>query len=281
MNSLTQEELLRYQRQLIIPELGEEGQLRLKRAAVIVIGAGGLGSPLLLYLAGAGVGRIGIVDHDEVSISNLQRQILYTTDDITRAKATVAAERLSRLNPSIEVAAMPVRLIEENAASLLTGYDIAVDCTDNFHTRYIISDATLRAGIPMVYGAVTGFMGQVSVFNYRGGPSYRDLYPEEIHGRPESMTEDRDKTGQERTAREKTGLERAGHERTARERAGQERAGLEREGEPLGVIGPLPGIISSVQACEVIKLITGAGEILSGRLLQIDALNLRNSYISI
>lgn len=239
MNTLTNEEEARYQRQIKIPGFGTDGQKRLKKASVLVIGAGGLGSPVLMYLAAAGMGRIGIVDSDEVSTSNLQRQILYGTDDITRSKAEAAAEKLRHMNPHTEVMAYPVRFTAENAASLLQGYDLAVDCSDNYSTRYILSDATLHAGIPMVYGAVTEFMGQASVFNFLGGPSYRDLYPEEMH----QVTE-------------------------------------EKQGPP-GVVGPLPGIIGSVQACEVIKIITGAGDVLSGRLLQADMLNLRIEIISL
>ncbi|MFN2313589.1 MAG: ThiF family adenylyltransferase [Bacteroidales bacterium] len=235
---MTKEESIRYNRQLIIPEIGERGQEELRNAAVLVIGAGGLGSPVLMYLAAAGVGTLGIVDPDEVHMSNLQRQVLYVTEDITRLKAEAAAERISHLNPLITVRTHPVRFSEENAAELLRGYDIAVDCTDNFTSRYILSDATRVAGIPMVYGAVSQFMGQVSVFNYRGGPSYRDLYPEEMLAATDATPSE------------------------------------------LGVIGALPGIIGSYQACEVIKIITGAGEILSGRLLQVDALNLRTEIIA-
>lgn len=239
MSSLTNEEKTRYHRQLIVPEIGESGQELLNKSSVLVIGAGGLGSPVLMYLAAAGVGRIGIVDSDEVSTSNLQRQILYITEDVTRPKAEAAAEKLMHINPHITVTAYPVRFIEENADRLLAGYNIAVDCCDNYSTRYILNDATLRAGIPMIYGAVREFMGQVSVLNFRGGPSYRDLYPEEMH----------------LTSGEKTG--------------------------PPGVVGPLPGIIGAVQACEVIKIITVAGDVLSGRLLQVDAMNLRTDIISL
>jgi len=239
MAVLTEDELNRYQRQIIIPEIGEAGQEKLKGARVLVTGAGGLGSPVLMYLAAAGVGTIGIIDSDEVSTSNLQRQVIYNTGDITRLKAEAAAERISLLNPLITVNPFPIRLTEENADGLLGGYDIAVDCSDNFATRYLLSDATHNAGIPMVYGAVYQFMGQASVFNYKGGPSYRDLFPEEMHLSGDNKT------------------------------------------DPPGVIGVLPGIIGSVQACEVIKIITGAGDILSGRLLQIDALSLRTEIISL
>ena len=239
MDMLTHEEEARYQRQLIIPGIGSDGQIKLKKAKVIVIGAGGLGSPVLMYLAAAGVGRIGIVDSDEVSTSNLQRQIIYTSDDVTKSKAETAASHLRLMNPHVEVTVYPVRFTSDNAASIIAGYDVAVDCTDNYSTRYILSDATLNAGIPMVYGAVREFMGQASVFNYRGGPSYRDLYPEEMH----------------LTSGGKSG--------------------------PPGVMGPLPGIIGSIQACEVIKIITGTGEVLSGRLLQADLINLRIDIISL
>jgi len=236
---LTKDDYDRYQRQLIIPDIGEAGQEKLKQARVLVTGAGGLGSPVVMYLAAAGVGTIGIVDFDKVSVSNLQRQVLYVTGDIGRVKAEAAAERISLLNPLIKVLQYPVRLTVENATELMAGYDIAVDCSDNFATRYLISDASRIAGIPMVYGAVYQFMGQASVFNYKGGPSYRDLFPEEIHLSGDNKT------------------------------------------NPPGVIGVLPGIIGSVQACEVIKIITGAGDILSGRLLQIDALSIRAEFISL
>jgi len=239
MSALTHEEENRYLRQLIIPEVGVAGQEKLQKAHVLVIGAGGLGSPVLMYLAAAGVGTIGLVDNDEVRTSNLQRQILYATEDITRLKVEAAAERLSHLNPLIEVRQYPVRFDAANAMELLRGYEVAVDCSDNYSTRYLLNDATRNAGIPMVYGAVSQFMGQVSVFNYRGGPQYRDLYPEEMHQASDAGPSE------------------------------------------LGVIGVLPGIIGSYQACEVIKIITGAGEILSGRLLQVDALNLRSEIISL
>ncbi len=239
MTGLTKEESIRYNRQLIIPEIGESGQEKLRNAAVLVIGAGGLGSTVLIYLAAAGVGTLGIVDPDEVHMSNLQRQVLYFTEDINRLKAEAATERLARLNPLVEVRSYPVRFDGSNARELLRGYEMVVDCSDNYATRYLLSDSTHAAGIPMIYGAVSQFMGQVSVFNYLSGPSYRDLYPEETRTEADARPSE------------------------------------------LGVIGALPGIIGSYQACEVIKIITGAGEILSGRLLQVDALNLRTEIISI
>jgi adenylyltransferase/sulfurtransferase len=238
MRLLTENEQERYFRQLIIPEIGEQGQEKLGKGSVVVIGAGGLGSPVLMYLAAAGVGNIGIIDSDTVSLSNLQRQVIYVTKDIGRLKAEAAAERVTLLNPLVKVQSYPVQLTGENAFELLKGYDLAVDCTDNYAARYLISDATLQSGIPMIYGAVYQLMGQASVFNYRGGPSYRDLFPEEI------------------------------------------RPADEKSSNPPGIIGPLPGIIGSVQACEAIKIITGLGDVLSGKLLQVDAAGLRTEVIS-
>ena len=160
-------------------------------------------------------------------------------EDIGQPKAAIAAEKLTALNPGITLNTYPVRLTKDNVDEILSGYDIAVDCCDNFATRYVLSDATITAGIPMVYGAVFQFMGQASVFNHKGGPSYRTLFPEEMH------------------------------------------ADSDDNGSPPGVIGALPGIIGSIQACEVIKIITGAGDTLAGRLLQIDALSFRVEIISL
>lgn len=171
----------RYQRQLILPEIGEAGQQKLREASVLIVGAGGLGSPLALYLAGAGVGRLGIVDDDAVSVTNLQRQVLYTEHQVGEPKALHARERLLALNGDICVEAYPVRLTEENAAELIARYDIVADGCDNFATRYLLNDVCVRLGKPYVYGAITELDGQVSVFNYPPGEgaTYRDLYPSE------------------------------------------------------------------------------------------------------
>ena len=238
MTALSKDETIRYQRQLIIPAVGEAGQEKLRKSRVLVVGAGGLGSPVLLYLAAAGVGTIGIVDSDIVDLSNLQRQILFNTNDIGHPKAAKAAEKLAALNPGVTLKTYHVRLTEDNADEILGSYDLAVDCCDNYPTRYLLSDATLRAGKPMVYGAVYQFFGQASVFNYMNGPSYRTLIPLELKA--------------------------------------AEMAAV----SPPGVIGVLPGIIGSVQASETVKIILGKGEVLSGRLLQIDALNFRVEIIS-
>jgi molybdopterin/thiamine biosynthesis adenylyltransferase len=172
------EQLKRYDRQMSLPELGLEGQLKLLNSKVLVIGAGGLGCPILFYLAGAGIGRIGIVDHDTVDETNLHRQILYHTADIGRLKAEVAAEKLKSLNPQVHLVAYPYQLREENAAEVFSGYDLIIDGSDNFPTRYLVNDTCLALNIPLVFGSIFQFEGQVSVFNYQGGPDYRVLYPD-------------------------------------------------------------------------------------------------------
>lgn len=171
---------MRYDRQTMLPEIGEEGQKLLKEAKVLIVGMGGLGSPIALYLAGAGVGCIGLVDDDVVSISNLQRQVLYSEKELGMRKAVCAAERLMALNSEITVRPYPTRLTEENADDIISEYNMVVDGCDNFATRYLINDCCVRLGIPYIYGAICGFEGQVSVFNYgTEKKSYRDLYPDE------------------------------------------------------------------------------------------------------
>jgi adenylyltransferase/sulfurtransferase len=176
--ALSNEEVLRYSRHLIMPEVGMEGQLRLKQAKVLCIGTGGLGAPLGLYLAAAGVGQIGLVDFDRVDVTNLQRQILFSTSDIGRPKIEAAAERLRGLNPDIHIHPIEAQLTSENALDILKDYDIVVDGTDNFPTRYLVNDASVLLGKPNVYGSIFRFEGQVTVFGYPGGPCYRCLYPE-------------------------------------------------------------------------------------------------------
>lgn len=216
----------RYERHLIIEQFGEEEQQLLIDTRVIVVGAGGLGSAVLQYLVAAGVGTIGLVEFDSVSTSNLQRQILYTTHDLGGPKAELAAERLIAINPGAQVTTFAVKLTDANAEDILEGYDIVVDCTDNFAARYTIDRAAQKLVIPMVYGTAQGATGQVSIFNTEGAGSYEDLYPEE-----ESQE----------------------------------------DGKPVGVLSPMPGIVGCIQAMEVIKLATGYGETLVGRLLTIDA----------
>lgn len=170
--------LKRYDRQIILPEIGIAGQQNLQEAKVLVIGAGGLGCPILMYLAGAGVGKIGIVDNDEVELGNLHRQVLYHTADIGRKKAELAAEKLRLLNPEVEFIPLTLRLNAENAAEILQQYDLIIDGSDNFPTRYLVNDTCIALNKPLVFGSIYKFEGQVSVFNYQGGPDYRSIYPE-------------------------------------------------------------------------------------------------------
>lgn len=232
-SNLSRIELARYARQTILPEVGRDGQERLKAASVLLIGAGGLGSPAAMYLAAAGVGRIGIVDSDAVDLSNLQRQILHPTDRVGQSKVESAAATIASINPLVHVEPYRRRLTSDNARSLIEPYDIVLDGTDNFATRYLVNDACVLLGKPNCYGSILRFEGQASVFGYNGGPCYRCLYPSP----PE--------------------------------------AGFVPSCAEAGVFGVLPGVIGTIQATEGIKLILGAGESLSGRMLLYDALDLR------
>lgn len=176
-DEFTAEEQERYSRHFVLPEIGPAGQSKLKAGRVLIVGAGGLGSPVGLYLAAAGVGVIGIADHDTVSISNLQRQVLYGSDDVGKAKVHAAKERLLSVNPNVNVVLHEHRLDPSNILEVLQGYDIVADCTDNFPTRYLINDACVLTGKACVYGSVFRFEGQVTVFAYPGGPCYRCVYP--------------------------------------------------------------------------------------------------------
>jgi adenylyltransferase/sulfurtransferase len=229
---LTPEQVERYRRHLVLPEIGLEGQQALLRSRVLLIGAGGLGCPLAQYLAAAGVGTLGLVDFDRVDASNLQRQILYGTADVGRPKIEVAAERIAALSSDVRLELHPLRLTSENALELLAVYDVVVDGTDNFPTRYLTNDACVLLGKPNVHGAIFRFDGQASVFDARRGPCYRCLYPEPPPpGAVPSCAEG-------------------------------------------GVLGVLPGLVALIQATETLKLLTGIGEPLYGRLLQIDALRM-------
>ena len=231
----SKEELSRYNRHIIIKEFGLEGQKKLKAARVLVVGSGGLGSPLLLYLAAAGVGTIGIVDFDVVDDSNLQRQVLFGVDEVGKPKAEAAKRRLESLNPFIKLEVHKIQLTSQNALDLISKYDVVADGTDNFPTRYLVNDACVLLGKPNVYASIFQFEGQVSVFNYTNskgevGPNYRDLY------------------------------------------ASPPPPGLVPSCAEGGVLGVLPGIIGSLQALEVIKVVTGVGDVLSGRFFIFDAL---------
>lgn len=228
MTSLDSSERIRYQRHLHIPEMGEAGQLKLKEAAVAVVGVGGLGSAIALYLAAAGVGHIGLVDSDKVELSNLQRQILYNTNAIGQAKVYTAQARLHKLNPTIQVDVYPERLTEENTHSILEPYSVILDGTDNFDTRFLLNDYCVRMVKPYIYGAINQLQGQASVFDARKGPCFRCLYPE-------------------MPSEEVVALNRG-----------------------VGVVGAVPGIIGSIEALECIKIITGIGQPLVGRMLLMD-----------
>ncbi|MBI4465623.1 MAG: molybdopterin-synthase adenylyltransferase MoeB [Acidobacteria bacterium] len=230
---LSNEEILRYSRHLIMPEVGMEGQLKLKKAKVLLIGAGGLGSPLSLYLAAAGVGTLGLVDFDVVDFTNLQRQVVHSTPDVGRPKLESAKDRLHSLNPNIEIATYETQLSSANALELFREYDIIADGTDNFPTRYLVNDACVLLDKPNVYGSIFRFEGQASVFAVQEGPCYRCLYPEPPP------------------------------------------PGLVPSCAEGGVLGILPGLIGVIQATEVVKLILGNGTPLIGRLLLVDALEMK------
>ena len=230
---LTADELSRYSRHLILPEVGVEGQRKLKAARVLCVGTGGLGSPLALYLAAAGVGTLGLVDFDVVDASNLQRQIIHSTADIGRKKLDSAEEKLKALNPALNVVKHDTLLSSANALDILKDYDVVADGTDNFPTRYLVNDACVLLGKPNAYGSIFRFEGQASVFGTKDGPCYRCLYPEPP---PPGLVP------------------------------------CCAEG---GVLGILPGLVGVIQATETIKLILGIGEPLIGRLLLVDALNMR------
>ena len=235
--TLTKDEIARYSRQIRLAEIGKEGQMKIKASSVLVVGAGALGCPVLQYLTAAGVGTLGIVDNDWVDESNLNRQVLYTHKDIGKPKPLVARERLKILNPEVIFNVHFIRLNKECALKLISQYDVVVDCTDNFASRYLINDACVILNKPLVYGAIHKFSGQVMVLNYHNGPTLRCLYPEPPHPLEVPSCEE------------------------------------------FGVIGSVPGLIGSMQATEVFKIILGLGGILSGKIFMIDTLNF-NTWIS-
>ncbi len=228
--ALSTDEVQRYGRHLTLSEVGKAGQEKLKASSVLIVGAGGLGSPAAMYLAAAGIGRIGLVDFDTVEASNLQRQLLHGTSDVGRSKLASARDRLQDLNPHVEVELHETRLTSENALDIVDGYDIVADGTDNFPTRYLINDACVLTGTPNVYASIFRFEGQVSVFATPEGPCYRCAYPEPPP------------------------------------------PGLVPSCAEGGVLGVLPGLVGTLQATEVIKMLLGIGDPLIGRLLLIDTL---------
>ena len=233
----SKEEQKQYNRHFILESIGIEGQTKLKKSKVLVIGAGGLGCPVLQYLTAAGVGTIGIIDNDTVEQSNLQRQILYTTKDIGKPKATAASERLALLNPFVNFVTYIDVLTSKNALEIFSKYDVIVDGSDNFQTRYLSNDAAILTKKPLVFGAIFKFEGQVSVFNYNNGPSYRCLFPTPPSANSIPNCSD------------------------------------------IGVLGVLPGIIGCLQANETLKIICHIGEVLSGKLLSLNALNLQQNIL--
>ncbi len=233
--SFSESEVERYARHLVLREVGGSGQQKLRAARVLVVGAGGLGAPASLYLAAAGVGTIGLVDPDALSLSNLQRQVLYATGDVGRPKVEAAVDRLAALNPHVRIETHPVWLDAANADEIVARYDLVLDGTDDFATRFAVSDACLARGKPLVSGALGRWTGQVGVFH--GKPCYRCLVPEVP---PDAET-----------------------------------CAL------VGVVGALAGVIGSMMALEAVKLITGAGEPLSGRLLIYDALSAESRTVRI
>ena len=226
--TLSTEQRIRYQRHLLLPEVGTAGQVKLLESKVLMLGAGGLGSPSAMYLAAAGVGTIGIVDMDEVDASNLQRQILHNMDRIGDRKVDSAKKTLTLLNPDVNVVTYDTRLDASNIIDIISGYDVIVDGADNFPSRYLLNDASVKLGIPVVHGSIFRFEGMVSVFHPLQGPTYRDMVPEPPP------------------------------------------AELAPSCAEAGVLGVLPGIVGSIQALEVIKLLLGLGEGLVGRILSVD-----------
>ena len=177
-SDFSDQELERYSRHLILPEFGIRGQKKLKAAKILIVGAGGLGSAALKYLTAAGAGNIGIIDDDIVSVSNLQRQVLFDKGDVGNKKTEVAKIKLSMLNPLVDIKIYDFKLSWENADSIITNYDLVIDCSDNYQTRYITNKSTLKLRKPLVFGSIKNYEGQVSVFNYKDGPEYKDLYPD-------------------------------------------------------------------------------------------------------
>ena len=236
---LSKEELQRYSRQILLPEVGLQGQEKIKEAKVLVIGAGGLGCPALQYLAAAGTGTIGIVDFDLVDETNLHRQILFNTNDIGKPKALVAAQKLKMQNHLVNCQVHQEKLESSNALKIIKNYDIVIDGSDNFPTKYLVNDACVMLNKPLVFGSIFKFEAQVGVFNYKNGPTYRCLYPNPpAPGDVPNCAE-------------------------------------------VGVLGVLPGIIGCLQANECIKIITGTGVPLSGKLMLFNALTLETQLLEV
>lgn len=228
---LTDAEKRRYRRHIILEGIGEEGQKQLKESKILVVGAGGLGAPVLQYLSAAGVGSIAIMDDDIVNEDNLHRQVLYGGKDLGKLKTIIARDRLQNINPLVKFEVLNIRLKENNALDIISGYDLIIDATDNFSTRYLINDACLILDKPWIFGTVYKFEGQLSVFNFQEGPTLKCLY--DNYKDKENIPDPKES----------------------------------------GLFGILPGIIGSFQANEAIKILTGIGEVLSGKLMHFNMLN--------
>lgn len=229
----TSEQIERYSRHILVPEIGGEGQKKILKSKVFVVGAGGLGSPCAFYLAAAGVGKIAIADSDKVDLSNLQRQIIHNSKDLNRPKATSAKEKIELLNPDVEAVAIDARLTSANVLSLISEYDVVVDGSDNFPTRYLMNDACVLADKPLVHAGILRFDGQAMTILPKKGPCYRCLFPEPPP------------------------------------------PGLMPSCQEAGILGAIAGVMGTVQAVEALKLILGKGDVLSGRLLVLDALKMK------
>jgi molybdopterin/thiamine biosynthesis adenylyltransferase len=236
--NLSPREIRRYGKQIMLPEIGLEGQEKLKASSVLVVGAGGLGCPVLQYLTAAGIGRIGIIEFDRVDETNLQRQVLYGSMDVGKLKSIIVRDRLDHLNSLVSLEIINLRLEANNAIRIIKDFDIIIDATDNYETRYIVNDACVILSKPMVHGSIYKYEGQVSVFNFNGGPTYRCYNPF-----------DKSKT--------------AGNPKPS----------------DVGLMGVLPGITGTYMASEVIKIITGTGDVLSGKVLVFNIMN--NSFRTI
>ncbi len=223
--------MLRYQRNIMIPEVGEAGQEKIRNGKVLIIGTGGLGSPVAYYLVAAGVGKVGLVDNDVVSITNLQRQILHNTDDLDKPKVVSARNKLIALNPEVEIVTYEEWLTEENSSEIIEDYDVVVDCTDNFSSRQLLNQACLKLGKPCVYGAINGLAGQIMTVLPNTGPCYECVFGNAIN----------------------------------------QAAGF----KVPGVLGPVPGVIGSLQAIEVLKILMNIGDLLVGQLLFFDGMTMQ------
>jgi adenylyltransferase/sulfurtransferase len=237
---LSQREIRRYGRQIMLPEVGLEGQEKLRRASVLVVGAGGLGCPVLQYLAAAGIGKMGLIEFDKVDETNLQRQVLYGSLDVGKLKSIIVRERLDYLNPFVGHEIINLRFDASNALRIASGYDVIIDATDNYETRYVINDACVILDKPMVYGAIYKYEGQVSVFNFMGGPTYRCFNPD---------------NGDKNLRNPKPA--------------------------DVGLMGVLAGITGTWMANEVIKIITGIGTILSGKILVFNTMDNSSRLLTI